>query len=76
MAGPEGGALGADSLLSPPLTGLPDSPHSRSRARRSEDVGILKAQSPGTVKCVMLCSIHLKDRVGRYSLRSEGHQTR
>lgn len=44
--------------------------------RRLEYVGILKAQFPGTIKCIiLLCFIHLKNEVGKYSLGSEGHQT-
>lgn len=58
------------------LTGLPNSPYSLSGTRRSEDVGILKIQFPETIKCIiMLCFIHIKHDVGKYSLGSEGHQT-
>lgn len=44
--------------------------------RRSEYAGILKAKFPGTIKCiVLLCFIHLKSEVGKYSRGSEGAQT-
>ena len=58
------------------LSGLLDSPYNLSGFRRSEDVGILKVQFPETIKCIiMLCFIHIKHDVGKYSLGSEGHQT-
>lgn len=60
----------------PAVTGLSDAPWSVSGSRRSEDVGILKAQFPGTITwIIMLYFIHLKDDIDKYSLGSEGLQT-